>query len=52
MRSYYGGRYIDRNQLTAQLELRIEFKHNVNARIDYGFGKNTEGFVFNFAEAF
>lgn len=91
MRGYYGGRYIDCNQLTAQLELRqhifnrlgcvawigagsvfpeikkfdcagilpnyglglrIEFKHNVNARIDYGFGKNTGGFVFNFAEAF
>lgn len=91
MRGYYGGRYIDCNQLTEQLELRqhifnrlgcvawvgagsvfpeikkfdwsgilpnyglglrIEFKHNVNARIDYGFGKNTGGFVFNFAEAF
>lgn len=91
MRGYYGGRYIDCNQLTAQVELRqhifnrlgcvawigtgsvfpelkkfncknilpnyglglrIEFKHNVNARIDYGFGKDTGGFVFNFAEAF
>ena len=91
MRGYYGGRYIDCNQLTAQVELRqhifnrlgcvawigtgsvfpelkkfncknilpnyglglrIEFKHNVNARIDYGFGKDTGGFVFNSAEAF
>jgi len=32
--------------------LRWEFKHNVNARIDYGFGKQTSGFVFNIAEAF
>lgn len=32
--------------------LRWEFKHNVNARIDYGFGKQTGGFVFNIAEAF
>jgi len=31
---------------------RWEFKHNVNARIDYGFGKDTSGFVFNIAEAF
>lgn len=34
------------------LGLRVEFKHNVNIRIDYGFGKNTAGFVFQFAEAF
>lgn len=34
------------------LGLRIEFKHNVNVRIDYGFGKDTAGFVFQFAEAF
>lgn len=34
------------------LGLRIEFKHNVNIRIDYGFGKDTGGFVFQFAEAF
>ncbi len=34
------------------LGLRIEFKHNVNVRIDYGFGKETAGFVFQFAEAF
>ena len=91
MRGYYGGRYIDCNQMTAQLELRqhiysrigcvawmgcgtvfpsfdklkvehilpnygiglrIEFKHNVNVRIDYGFGKDTAGFLFQFAEAF
>lgn len=91
MRGYYAGRYIDNNQLSAQLELRqhiygrvgcvawagggtvfpsfgklrwkdvlpnyglglrLEFKHNVNVRIDYGFGKDTGGFVFQFAEAF
>lgn len=91
MRGYYAGRYIDNNQLSAQLELRqhiygrigcvawagggtvfpsfeklrmknilpnyglglrAEFKHNVNIRIDYGFGKDTGGFVFQFAEAF
>ena len=91
MRSYYAGRYLDRNQMVAQAELRqhlhsrvgcaawigggavfpslkelrgrhflpnyglglrIEFKHNVNIRIDYGFGKDTGGFVFQFAEAF
>lgn len=34
------------------LGLRLEFKHNVNVRIDYGFGKDTGGFVFQFAEAF
>ena len=34
------------------LGLRIEFKHNVNLRVDYGFGKDTAGFVFQFAEAF
>lgn len=32
--------------------LRFEFKHNVNARIDYGFGKNTSGLVFAIGEAF
>lgn len=91
MRGYYAGRYIDCNQIAAQLELRqhiysrigcvawagggtvfpsfrdvklknvlptyglglrIEFKHHVNLRIDYGFGKETAGFVFQFAEAF
>lgn len=91
MRGYYAGRYIDNNQISAQLELRqhiygrvgcvawmgggtvfpsfenlkiknvlpnyglglrVEFKHNVNIRVDYGFGKDTGGFVFQFAEAF
>ena len=91
MLGYYAGRYMDCNQIVAQLELRqhiysrigcvawigggtvfpsfkelklkyilpnyglglrIEFKHNVNVRIDYGFGKDTAGFVFQFAEAF
>lgn len=91
MRGYYAGRYIDCNQMAAQLELRqhiysrigcvawggcgtvfpsprelklqhvlpnyglglrIEFKHHVNIRIDYGFGKDTAGFIFQFAEAF
>ncbi|MBB4037882.1 hypothetical protein GGR21_003803 [Dysgonomonas hofstadii] len=32
--------------------LRFEVKRNVNARIDYGFGKETGGFVFNISEAF
>lgn len=32
--------------------LRIELKHNVNGRIDYGFGKGTGGFVFSIGEAF
>jgi hypothetical protein len=32
--------------------LRIEFKHNVNARIDYGFGKHTSGILFAIGEAF
>ncbi|MFV0417296.1 MAG: BamA/TamA family outer membrane protein [Dysgonomonas sp.] len=32
--------------------LRFEVKRNVNARIDYGFGKQTGGFVFNISEAF
>ena len=91
MRGYYAGRYIDNNQISAQLELRqhiykrlgcvawcgggtvfpsfqelnlknvlpnyglglrVEFKHNVNIRIDYGFGKQTGGLLFQFAEAF
>lgn len=91
MRGYYGGRYIDNNQLNLQMELRqriysrlggvvwvgggtvfpsfkglrwshlllnyglglrFEFKHNVNLRVDYGFGKHTGGFVFSVAEAF
>jgi hypothetical protein len=91
MRGYYAGRYIDANQVTAQIELRqhiasrfgcvawvgagtvfpslrqinvknilpnygvgirVEFKHNVNLRIDFGLGKNTAGFSFGFGEAF
>lgn len=32
--------------------LRIEFKHNVNARIDLGFGKGTKGVLFAIGEAF
>jgi hypothetical protein len=32
--------------------LRFEFKHNVNARIDYGFGRNTSGLLFAIGEAF
>lgn len=34
------------------LGLRWEFKHRVNIRIDYGFGKHTSGFIFNVNEAF
>ncbi len=32
--------------------LRVEFKHNMNLRIDFGLGKDTAGFSFGFAEAF
>ena len=91
MRGYYAGRYIDSNQISAQVELRqhiasrfgcvawvgagtvfpslskfewknvlpnygiglrVEFKHNMNIRIDFGFGKETAGLCFGFAEAF
>lgn len=31
---------------------RWEFKKNVNVRLDYGFGKNESGFIFNVNEAF
>ncbi|MCM1532959.1 MAG: outer membrane protein assembly factor [Ruminococcus flavefaciens] len=34
------------------LGLRWEFKHRVNIRVDYGFGKQTSGFIFNINEAF
>ncbi|MCH5318958.1 MAG: hypothetical protein J1E38_04550 [Paramuribaculum sp.] len=34
------------------LGLRFEFKHNVNARIDFGIGRHTSGFVFAVGEAF
>ncbi|MDR1339083.1 MAG: outer membrane protein assembly factor [Prevotellaceae bacterium] len=37
---------------TCGIGLRYEFKHNVNIRIDYGFGHQTGGFVFNIGEAF
>lgn len=36
----------------AGIGLRFEFKHNVNARIDYGFGRHTGGLVFAIGEAF
>lgn len=91
MRGYYGGRYIDNNMMSAQMEvrqhvykrfgvaawvgcgtvfpsfkelkgedllinygigLRFEFKHNVNLRVDWGFGRGTNGIVFGMAEAF
>lgn len=91
MRGYYAGRYIDSNQIAAQIELRqhiasrfgcvawigagtvfpslkgfrwknilpncgiglrVEFKHNMNMRIDFGFGKETAGLCFGFSEAF
>ena len=32
--------------------LRFEFKHNVNIRIDYGFGQRTSGVLFAIGEAF
>lgn len=32
--------------------LRVEFKHNMNMRIDFGFGKETAGLCFGFSEAF
>ncbi len=32
--------------------LRFEFKHNVNARIDFGFGQGTSGLLFAVGEAF
>lgn len=34
------------------LGIRWEFKHRVNVRIDYGFGRKTSGLVFNVNEAF
>jgi len=34
------------------LGLHFEIKHNMNARVDFGFGKNTWGFVFGLSEAF
>lgn len=32
--------------------VRFEFKHNMNLRVDYGFGRDTRGVVFGFGEAF
>lgn len=32
--------------------LRVEFKHNINLRVDFGLGKDTAGFSFGFSEAF
>lgn len=32
--------------------LRFEFKHNVNARVDFGWGQHTRGLVFAIGEAF
>lgn len=90
MRGYYEGRYIDRNMITFQVELRQriwkrigcvvwagagnvfgnepfswghtlpnyglglrwQFKHKVNIRVDYGFGRKSKGFVLNINEAF
>lgn len=34
------------------LGLRFEFKHNVNARVDFGWGQGTKGLVFAIGEAF
>lgn len=31
---------------------RFEFKHNVNIRVDYGFGRHTSGLMFSIGEAF
>ncbi|HIR95811.1 MAG TPA: hypothetical protein IAC05_07265 [Candidatus Coprenecus stercorigallinarum] len=46
---------ISRNSVPVRpigLGLRFEFKHRMNIRIDYGFGKGTSGLVVQFAEAF
>lgn len=37
---------------TYGIGVRVEIKHNVNMRVDYGFGKGTAGFVFQMTEAF
>ena len=34
------------------LGVRFEFKHNINFRVDYGFGKEMGGFVITLSEAF
>ena len=42
----------DQLLFTAGLGLRVEFKHNVNLRVDYGFGRGTSGFVLSLGESF
>ena len=42
----------DQLLFTAGLGLRFEFKHNVNLRVDYGFGRGTSGFVLSLGESF
>lgn len=37
---------------SAGIGLRFEFKHNVNLRVDYGFGRGTSGFVITLGESF
>lgn len=37
---------------TYGIGFRFEIKHNVNARIDFGFGKNTSGLTIGMGEAF
>lgn len=37
---------------TYGLGLRFEFKHNMNLRVDYGFGRGTSGFVVSLGESF
>ena len=32
--------------------IRFEFKHNINLRVDYGFGRQSGGVVFSMGEAF
>lgn len=47
------GRFRSRDLLAnGGIGLRIEMKHNVNGRIDFGIGRNTCGFVFAIGEAF
>ena len=42
----------DQLLFTAGLGFRFEFKHNVNLRVDYGFGRGTSGFVLSLGESF
>jgi outer membrane protein assembly factor BamA len=37
---------------TCGVGVRWEFKHNLNLRVDYGFGKQTNGFILSVGEAF